>query len=131
MWLCYYRKLSVTIIEIHQIIMKRKRNSENQQLFGRVRVAHVFFCVLYYSSDSRLVMFVAIAVKKLCSVRLYLQLFVGGLMSYLRYLCLLAHSDVQQILCCVFVFIICVLYCLTCVASFSGLSIFDCPFGIL
>jgi hypothetical protein len=77
------------------------------------------------------VMFVAIAVKKLCSVRFYLQLFVGGFMSYLRYLCLLVHSDVQQILCCVFVFIICVLHCLTCVASFSGLSIFDCSFGIL
>ena len=32
----------------------------------------------------------------------YLQLFVGGLMSYLRYLCLFAHSGVQRILCCVF-----------------------------
>jgi hypothetical protein len=40
---------------------------------------------------------------KRCSVRLYLQLFVGGLMSYLRYLCLLAHSDVQHILHCGFV----------------------------
>ena len=30
---------------------------------------------------------------KLCSVRLYLQLFVGWLMSYLRYLCLLAFRD--------------------------------------
>ena len=28
----------------------------------------------------------------------------GGLISYLRYLCLLAHSGVQHILCCVFVF---------------------------
>jgi len=34
-----------------------------------------------------------------CSVRLYLQLFVGGLMSYLRYFCLLAHNGVQHILC--------------------------------
>ena len=42
MCLCYYKKLSVTIIEIHQVIMKRKFNSENQQLFCRVRVAHVF-----------------------------------------------------------------------------------------
>jgi len=41
-----------------------------------------------------------------CLVRLYLQLFVGGLMSYLRYLCLFAYSDVQHILCCVcFVFL--------------------------
>jgi hypothetical protein len=28
---------------------------------------------------------------------------VGGLMSYLRYLCLFAYSGVQHILCCVFV----------------------------
>jgi hypothetical protein len=42
------------------------------------------------------VIYVAIA------VRLYPQLFVGGFMSYLRYLCLIAHIDVQQILCCVF-----------------------------
>ena len=40
---------------------------------------------------------------KRCSVRLYLQLFVGGFMSYLRYLCLFTYSVVQHILCCVFV----------------------------
>jgi hypothetical protein len=37
------------------------------------------------------------------SVRLYFQLFVRGLMSYLRYLCLLTHSGVKHILCCVYV----------------------------
>ena len=37
------------------------------------------------------------------SVGLYLQLFVGGFMSYLRYLCLFAYNGVQHILCCVFV----------------------------
>ena len=42
-------------------------------------------------------------------------------MSYLRYLCLFTYSDVQHILCCVFVlfFFVCVPY----VAIFSGLSI--------
>jgi hypothetical protein len=50
-------------------------------------------------------------------------------MSHLRYLCLFAHSGVQHILCCV-------LLCLStsCVpnfASFSGLSYFDCLFGIV
>ena len=48
------------------------------------------------------------------SVRLYLQLFVGGCMSYLRYFCLFAYSGVQHILCCVFVsffFILCTLCC--------------------
>jgi hypothetical protein len=39
------------------------------------------------------------------------------------------HCDVQHILCCVLLCfsLSCVLY----VASFSGWSIFDCPFGIL
>jgi hypothetical protein len=37
-----------------------------------------------------------------CLVRLYLQLFVGGLRSYLRYLCLLAYSGFQQSYCAVF-----------------------------
>jgi hypothetical protein len=57
-------------------------------------------------------------------------LFVGGLMSYLRYLCLFAYSGVQHISSCVFVFFVfpsCVPY----VASFSGLSIFHFPFDIL
>ena len=48
-----------------------------------------------------------------CSVRLYLQLFVGGLMSYLRYL-LFVYSGVQHILVCVivlFFFVLCTLYC--------------------
>jgi hypothetical protein len=50
----------------------------------------------------------------LCLVRLYLQLFVGGLMSYIAFLCLVAYSDVQHILCCVFalfVFVSCNLCC--------------------
>jgi hypothetical protein len=65
-------------------------------------------------------------------------------MSYLGYLCLLAYSGVQHILCCVFVFLrlgyTMLSVSLDCpyliapsswihyVASFSGLSIFDCPF---
>jgi hypothetical protein len=42
---------------------------------------------------------------------LYLQLFVGGLMSYL---CLFVHSSVQHILCCVFVLVLFVLCNLCC-----------------
>ena len=64
--------------------------------------------------------------KKRCSGRLYLQLFVGGLMSYLPYLCLLAHSGVQHILCCALV-----LFVFVSVASFSVLFIFDRPLDIL
>ena len=46
------------------------------------------------------------------------------------YLCLLAYSGVQPIYGVVYLFLLsssCVSY----VASFSGLSIFDCPFGVL
>jgi hypothetical protein len=43
-------------------------------------------------------------------------------MSYLRYLYLFVYSDVQHN---------CVVFFAPYVASFSGLSIFDCPVGIL
>jgi hypothetical protein len=55
----------------------------------------------------------------------YLQLLVGELISYLRYLCLLAYCGIQRILSC-FLFVF-----LRLVASFSGLTIVDCSFGIL
>ena len=64
---------------------------------------------------------------KRCSVRLYLQLFVGGLLSYLRYLCLFAYSGGQHIC---FVF----LFCLpsSCVGyTYGMLSVsLVCPFLI-
>ena len=60
-------------------------------------------------------------IKTRCSVRLYLHLFVGGIMSYLRYLCLFAHSGVQHILWCVGFFLV---YPMLLVSL-------DCPFGIL
>jgi len=76
------------------------------------------------------VMSLAISARKRCSVRLYLQLYVWWLMFYLRYMCLLAHSGVQYILCsCWVVFFSS--YCVPYVASFSGLSISDCPIGVL
>jgi len=53
---------------------------------------------------------------------------VGGIMCYLRYLCLFSYSGVQHILCCVSVYF--ALSSVPCVASFSRLSIFDCSFGI-
>ena len=55
--------------------------------------------------------------------------FVGGLMSYLRYFCLFAHSCVQLILCCVFILFVFVLCALCC--RFLWIDHFDCPFGIL
>jgi len=72
-------------------------------------------------------MSVTISAEIQCLVPDYLQVFVRWVMSSLRYLSLLVYGDVQHILCCVFVCFI----CFRLVASFSGLSIFDCPFGIL
>jgi hypothetical protein len=66
------------------------------------------------------VMSATISTWKRCSVRLCLQLFVGGLVSCRRYLCLFACDGVQRVLCCVFVlffFVLCIpmlpisLYC--------------------
>jgi hypothetical protein len=48
------------------------------------------------------------------SIQPHLKLFVGGFMSYLRYWCLLVHSGVQHILCCVcgmFIFVFCTICC--------------------
>ena len=50
------------------------------------------------------------------------QLFAGGFMSYLRYLCLFAHSGVRLILCCVLFFFVLLL-------SMLPVSL-DCPFLI-
>ena len=67
-----------------------------------------------------------------CLVHLYLQFFVRGRMSYLRYLCLFPYSGVQCILCCVFV--LCFFFSssyVPYVACLSRLSFFDFPFSIL
>jgi len=53
--------------------------------------------IMSLSSEFRVVMSVMISAQKRCSVCLYLQLFVGGIKSYLRYLCLFVHSGVQHI----------------------------------
>ena len=98
----------------------RSRHILFSMVFGGVRVADLFrflccpilcpyfpssvpWCPLWFphKNDVQLFFF-------------YLKLIVGGLRSYLRYLCLLAYSDVQHILCCVFdlfVFVLCNLCC--------------------
>jgi hypothetical protein len=65
-----------------------------------------------------------VVVIKRCSVRLYLQLFVGWLMSYLRYLCCL-RIVVSNTYCVVFCFV-----CLHLVYPMLPVSL-DCPFCIL
>jgi hypothetical protein len=51
-------------------------------------------------SEFHVVMSVTISALKRCSVRLYLQLFIGGLMPYLRCLRLLAYIGAQHTLFC-------------------------------
>jgi hypothetical protein len=65
-----------------------------------------------------------LVVEEMLDVKIIM--FVGGLASYLRYLCLFAHSGIQHIFCFLFSS-----SCLPYAASFSGLSILYCPFGIL
>ena len=55
-------------------------------------------------SEFRVVMSVTMSVSKRCSVRLCLHVLVGGLMSYLHCLWLLACGDVRHVLCCGFFF---------------------------
>ena len=73
-------------------------------------------CLLFMSLRSQfsVVIFVTISSYKRYSVRLYVQLFVGGRISYLRYSCLFAYSGLQYIQCCVFVlffFVLCTPCC--------------------
>ena len=90
----------------------------------------IFFVLSYYESlrsEFRVVMSVTISAYKLCSVRLYLQLFVGGLMSYLRYFCVYVSIVVSNTYCVPYLFS-CSSSCVLYLASFSGLSFFDCTF---
>ena len=57
-----------------------------------------YFWVLCYFVSLR-VEPATISAYRRCCIRLYLQLFVGGFISYLRHLCLFVHSGVQHILC--------------------------------
>ena len=80
-------------------------------------IAHlssIFCIVLLCDFTFCVVIFVTVSAWKRWLVRLYLQLFVGGRMSYLRYLSLFPFSGVQHILCCIFALFFFVLYTLCC-----------------
>ena len=86
-----------------------------------------FFFVLAYcvslNSGFRVVMSATMSAYKRYPFRLYPQLFVGGVTSCKRYLCLSAHSGFQHILYCVFV-------CLRLVYPMLPVSL-DCPLLIV
>jgi hypothetical protein len=99
--------------------------------FCGVHVAHIFrfFCVVLLCVFTFLIpccdVHYDFRIKTIID-RLHLQLFVGGFMPYLCYLCLFAFSGVQHILCCVFCFAcLRLVSCVLNVVSFSGLSILD------
>jgi hypothetical protein len=115
-----------------------------------IRVAHLlrFLCCPIVSLHSSLlgVMSVTISAQKRCSVRHYIQLIVGGLMSYfIQYLCWFVYSGVQHILCCVFFcfvclrlvscawwcYVLCFLFCwsLSCVLCTQCCQFLNCPSG--
>jgi hypothetical protein len=77
-----------------------KKNPKNTHTKNKTTKIHVIWSNL--SKRRFIYMFWRFILYKRCSVRLYLQLFVGGLLSYLRYLCLFVFSVVPHILCCVF-----------------------------
>ena len=83
------------------------------------RRAHVLFTLFVSVFTSSCLQEGSCLIYVIC-VCLYLQLFVGGHMSYLRQLCLFTYSGVQHILCCVLVFL-CLVY------SILPVSL-DCPF---
>jgi hypothetical protein len=87
-------------------------------------ISELHFCFIFLIHVLSSVMSVAISAWRRCSVRLYFQLFVWVFMSYLRYLCLLAYSGFQHILCCVFVLFFLVLCALCCQVFLN------CPFFI-
>ena len=89
----------------------------------------VFVCCSIVSLRSQLRILHDVRYDFRCSIRLYLLLFAGGLVSYLFTLfvfgyvqCCLTHI----VLCCCFVCLRLV-SCVTYIASLPGLSIFYCP----
>ena len=86
-----------------------------------------FYCLccpimLLYALSSMLSCPLRCPHKNYVRIDFYLQLLVGEVMSYLRYLCLFAYSAVQHILCCVCFF-------LRLVCPILQVSL-DCPFLI-
>ena len=89
-----------------------------------IHVAHLFIFVFLNSVCG------TFSAEKQCSVCLYLQLFVGGLMSYLRYVCSVVHSGVQHILCCAFILFFFGLFALCCQFLWIVLSILSLPYSL-
>ena len=79
------------------------------------------FCVILLRSEFRVVMSITISAYKQCSVRLYLQLFVGGFVSYIV-ICVCLLIFVSNTHCVVF------LFCFSRLVYLMLPGSLDCPF---
>ena len=83
----------------------------------------VIWVTLLIYSVFRVVMYIKIVAYKRCSIRLFLQLLVRGLICGT---CVCVHIVVSNTYVFCFFF-----FCVPYVSSFSGWYIFSCPFGIV
>jgi hypothetical protein len=94
----------------------------------RLKITYSLFGLDWRSLNSFLILFnfdCVISIAQYWHIIVSMLLFVGGHMSYLRYLCLFAYSGVQHILCSVFVLFFLVLCTLCC--QFLCVVHFYCP----
>ena len=117
---CYRYKLLNIFVPIHILMLSSKRSNRVVQV---VPFMPSFTINVSLRSEFCVVMSVAISTQKRCSVRLYLQLFVGGLMSYLRYLYLLMQWCPTLIVLCFYFAFLCLVYTMVPVSL-------HCPFLI-
>jgi hypothetical protein len=134
-FLCYLYLLRIVVSMFWLYIWL----TSSSPVFGGVRVSHLFsflHCLTMYLYVLSFVLWCSLQCPHSNDVWFILnrQLFVGVVMPYLRYLCLLAHSCVLHILSCVFVlfcFFLCTLCCqFLWIVYFKSKHILDCTSGV-
>jgi hypothetical protein len=83
-------------IRIHKSKKERQHNGQKK----KDKRTNIDLQNITHKTKDRVIRTPAKYRDKRCLIRLYLRLFVGGRMSYLRYLCLFAYSGVQQAFLC-------------------------------
>ena len=99
----YFYRSWLYIWVSRRVFYKKQEHLRSRPVFYEVCIVHLFsyLCcpiMCLYVLSSVLWCSLQFSQKKRYSVRDYLQLFVGGMMSYLRYLCLLAYCGVQHVI---------------------------------
>jgi len=89
-------------------------------------MSYISYLCLFVGGRMAYVSYLCLFVGGRMSYVSYLCLFVGGRMAYISYLCLFSYSGVPLWVCILFSS-----SCVSYVASFPGLSCFDCHCGIL